>query len=36
MDTTEEARAMYDIAYLALGLAILGMMALYARWTDRA
>ncbi len=33
---TKEARAMYDVAYLALGLAILGVMALYARWADRA
>jgi hypothetical protein len=27
---------MYDVAYLALGLAILGLMALYARRVDKA
>jgi hypothetical protein len=31
-----EARVMDDIAYLALGLAILALMALYARWADKA
>jgi hypothetical protein len=25
---------MYDIAYLALGLAIFALMAVYARWAD--
>lgn len=31
-----EASAMYDIAYLMLGLAIFALMGLYARWAGNA
>lgn len=31
-----EAHVMSDIAYLALALAIFGLMALYARWAGTA